>query len=402
VDSGNVTRLASSGSYHRKEPKHVPARIAVIAIATTALFAAPTTALAAADLSPAVEQSAGIVRVGDTVEYTFTLTNSGADAADYPDLYAEWGATQLQFDGLVAQSPGTFWTVAASGGSLHLFPENHSLDPGEHIALTLRLLATDPGTAEMQADSSALSADANPANDTTSLTTTLTGVSGTAPAFAGPVELLGPGRPVTVTNRTNAPVTLAGARLAGDDWLLGTDACAGATLAVDATCAVTLRFAPQVTGARSGTLTLTKTAGPGLTNDIAVPLSGDGTHGPVGPPGALGPQGAQGPKGDTGPAGPPAPLALAAAARTLRGRAGGTLTLAYAATAAGHARLDVLKGKRRVGHATASAKQGANRITWRARRNGHPLATGRYTYRLTLRTADQVASATGGVVLKRR
>jgi hypothetical protein len=61
----------------------------------------------------------------------------------------------------------------------------------------------------------------------------------------------------------------------------------------------------------------------------------------------------------------------------------------------------VVKGSKRVGRVTRSAHAGANRIAWRSRRHGRALKAGGYSYRLTLRTGDQVALAIGRIRLTR-
>jgi hypothetical protein len=59
---------------------------------------------------------------------------------------------------------------------------------------------------------------------------------------------------VTVLSNGTAPVTIRSIAISGD--FVETDTCSGQTLAVNAACAVTVRFAPTATGARSGTLTI--------------------------------------------------------------------------------------------------------------------------------------------------
>jgi hypothetical protein len=59
---------------------------------------------------------------------------------------------------------------------------------------------------------------------------------------------------LTITSTGNAPVTFSTLVITGD--FVESDTCAGQTLAVGATCAVQLTFAPTVTGTRNGLLTI--------------------------------------------------------------------------------------------------------------------------------------------------
>ena len=59
---------------------------------------------------------------------------------------------------------------------------------------------------------------------------------------------------ITITSSGNAPVTFGLPTVGGD--FAETDTCAGQTLAVNATCTVSVVFAPTATGARSGLLTV--------------------------------------------------------------------------------------------------------------------------------------------------
>ncbi len=81
---------------------------------------------------------------------------------------------------------------------------------------------------------------------------------------------------VTVTSSGNAPVVFGTPAITGDFALNGaqTDTCAGKTLAVAATCTVSVVFAPTATGARSGLLTLYANITGG---QATVALTGTGT-----------------------------------------------------------------------------------------------------------------------------
>jgi Domain of unknown function DUF11 len=370
--------------------------------ATAAVLAlTPAAALADADLAAHLDVAGTTVRVGDGIDVTYAVTNDGPDPATGGQLEGTWDTSRLQFTGASGSSNVT---GVVGGGQVSLSLSN-PLAAGITAFVGLHFTAIAPGAGNVHEAVTSTSTDPTPANEIADHDIDLTWLDAVAPAFTGSVGLLGATQPITITNHANAPVALGATKLAGrDEFLLGDDVCSGATLAVDASCTVDLRFAPSTLGPRTGTLTLLKASGPGSPDHLDVPLSGTGTNGPVGPKGDQGQQGdtgPQGPKGDAGPAGPPAKLAVAAASRKLKARAGRRLTLAYAATASGRARLDVLKGSKRVGRVTRSAHAGANRIAWRSRRHGKALKAGRYSYRLTLRTGDQVALATGKIRLTR-
>jgi hypothetical protein len=115
---------------------------------------------------------------------------------------------------------------------------------------------------------------------------------------------LGAATPVAVTAALGQ-ATVTGAKVVGgdvDDFMISSDGCSAAALdsAVDAAkaCAVRVRFAPSVVGARSAVLRIASSASDAT---LDVPLSGIGGAPAGGPAGA---DGAKGAKGDAGPAGP--------------------------------------------------------------------------------------------------
>ena len=82
---------------------------------------------------------------------------------------------------------------------------------------------------------------------------------------------------VTVTNTGTAALHVSIVALAGTnsgDFIISADTCTGASVAVNATCAVSVTFTPSAAGARSATLTFTDDAG-GSPQTVA--LSGTGT-----------------------------------------------------------------------------------------------------------------------------
>jgi hypothetical protein len=82
---------------------------------------------------------------------------------------------------------------------------------------------------------------------------------------------------VTLQNAGAVPVSVSAVYLAGANWKdfkLNAGACTGQTLAVGATCVVTLQFAPSVTGVRTASLNFMG----GFANlpNLSVPLTGQG------------------------------------------------------------------------------------------------------------------------------
>jgi hypothetical protein len=114
-------------------------------------------------------------------------------------------------------------------------------------------------------------------------------------AVPQPQGVASPAQTLTVTNAGSAPLVVSAVELGGADPAdyLVADGCQEA-VAAGASCAVSVRFAPQAEGASSATLTL-------VTNSVAalpaVALSGTGTEMPAGPAGATGPSGPAGPPG---------------------------------------------------------------------------------------------------------
>jgi ELWxxDGT repeat protein len=110
-----------------------------------------------------------------------------------------------------------------------------------------------------------------------------------------------PPQTATITNNGGAPLNLTGFAFSGanpDDFFVSADTCHD-DVAPGASCAVSVRMAPQAIGDRGATLTVMSDAPvPGTLSLIGA--GGAGTFGPPGPPGADGAQGPPGEKGDRG------------------------------------------------------------------------------------------------------
>jgi hypothetical protein len=114
---------------------------------------------------------------------------------------------------------------------------------------------------------------------------------------------------VTIKNAGGNPLSITGTTFADsasplvsdhpEDFLIGSSSCLG-PVAFEATCQLTVRFAPQGEGARTAILQIASNAGAGT---AVVELSGTGGSLPQGPPGATGPAGPAGAAGAGGPQG---------------------------------------------------------------------------------------------------
>ena len=101
----------------------------------------------------------------------------------------------------------------------------------------------------------------------------------------------------TVTNADLTPLTVTGETFGGnDDFFVSSTTCGGT---VATSCDVWVRFAPQGTGSRSGTMTVNSSSG----DSNSVTLTGTGTVRDPGATGATGGTGATGATGGTGATG---------------------------------------------------------------------------------------------------
>jgi hypothetical protein len=106
----------------------------------------------------------------------------------------------------------------------------------------------------------------------------------------------GGGNPLTITADAFAGSTPALASDHPEDFMVDPSGCLG-TIAFEQICQLTIRFAPQGTGARTATLRIAGNMGAGPT---VVALTGTGGTLPQGPQGEAGAQGATGSTGSTG------------------------------------------------------------------------------------------------------
>jgi hypothetical protein len=132
-----------------------------------------------------------------------------------------------------------------------------------------------------------------------------------------PQQTLSAPQTITIKNEGGNPLLINGTTftdstspLATDhpeDFLIGSSSCMG-PIVFEATCQLTVRFAPQGEGTRTATLQIASNAGAGPTT---VALTGTGGTLPQGPTGATGPAGTSGATGATGATGSQGPAGAA-------------------------------------------------------------------------------------------
>jgi hypothetical protein len=129
-------------------------------------------------------------------------------------------------------------------------------------------------------------------------------------AATQPLQTVSAPQTLTITNMGGNPLQINGETFTGsasplatdapEDFLIGSSTCF-APVAFEESCQLTVRFAPQGSGAQTATLQILGNMGAGPT---VVTLSGTGGTLPQGPTGATGAAGSQGEAGAAGPQGP--------------------------------------------------------------------------------------------------
>ncbi len=89
---------------------------------------------------------------------------------------------------------------------------------------------------------------------------------------AQPAATQSPAQIVTLTSTGSSPASIASVITSGD--FVETDTCSGQTIAVGATCSVSVQFAPTAAGARTGVLTIYANV---VGGQVTVPLNGEAT-----------------------------------------------------------------------------------------------------------------------------
>jgi hypothetical protein len=200
-------------------------------------------------------------------------------------------------------------------------------------------------------------------------------VAPAALAFAGqPATTAGAVATVTVANpKGGRPLHVGNVSITdGDDFLVASDACSGATVPRGGSCSIGVRFAPGSAGDKTAALRILSDA---AGSPQTVTLTGRGLDAPVGP---QGPQGLQGLPGRDATR-----LVLALADSRLRATAGRRVTVRMALTAPAALTLDIVRGTKRVARVKGSATQaGPARLVWSGKVGRRKATAGRYTLRV--------------------
>jgi hypothetical protein len=403
-------------------------RLAMILLVLSGAVAVPAASFANVPAAPdlvvsSVNASTG--RVLGTFDTTVTVTNIGNAAASNVIATARPLSSTDAVESVIATGgsnvglgePGCAGCAASTisslaGGASFGFQATFSLTQAGTFPLVAALTTSTPQPT---------------ANDTSTQPIAVSGLTmSPAPVFADtPVGEISAPQRITLTNGTAQDLTsTTGVQTSGeaaDDLLIlpNTDTCS-ATLAMDASCSFSVRFAPTAAGPRTVTLGYPNDfsadmvgADVTLTANGVVPTADVGAIGPAGPVGPIGPAGSVGPAGPAGTNGTNGAagtgtgtsitkVVLAATTKTLRARAGTTVKFGFADTVAGPVRLSVMKGSKAIAIVAGNAVAGPNTITWTGKLPGKKKPpTGRYTLEVSTVSPDQSAMTQATLTLTR-
>src|SRR2546425_763316 len=225
-----------------------------------------------ADVSITKTASPDPVSVGSNLTYTITVTNNGPDSATgvmvrdpLPPNATFVSATPSQ-----GSCPGTSIVVCNLG----------PLANAARATVTMVVRPTSTGTITNTARVTANEVDPNPANNTATQVTTVSGprvtLSTTSLNFASqPVGSTSAAQIVTLTDSGSGTLIITSIVPGGD--FAQTNTC-GRSLAAGAECTITVAFKPTAVGRREGSLTITDNA-PGSPHVIT--LTGEGITAPA-------------------------------------------------------------------------------------------------------------------------
>lgn len=202
-------------------------------------------------------------------------------------------------------------------------------------------------------------------------------------SFSGtqaPGTVSGP-QSVTVTNNGDEPLNVSGASIGGTDasdfGISGSDC---GSLPSGGSCHVSVRFAPQGSGSRSATLTVSSNA----------------------PPSTIGLQGSGGLPAPLVTSGPSYRLLLAFFQPQLQAVAGRRLRVTYISTLSTYTVLVIRRGGHTVARIRSFAAAGRDTVTWNGRDGSRNAGPGRYTLTLSASVGGQLDSNTITLRLVRR
>lgn len=251
-------------------------------IVSAALLLAPAQALGAADLSVSLTAKSTSLALGgpETTELTLAVSNTGPDPADNVSAGATIGAPELAFSGFVGISQGVAIFNASTDPPIKA--SFGTIGPG--ATATVKWVENDAnsGLATLTANATTSTAESGPAANTSSVKVEVVAlVPSSSSLLFGEQAIGGIGAPATLTftNRAAIPVEISRVGLDGADFVLSADGCSGTTLAVDASCQMSPRFAPAALGTLTGSLTAVSTTTGA--SPVAVTLTGTGKAVPI-------------------------------------------------------------------------------------------------------------------------
>jgi uncharacterized repeat protein (TIGR01451 family) len=362
--------------------------VTAVVIVIAALLALPGAATAAVfDLEvTSFTPSVNPVPEEGNVDYAFVVKNNGPETVTNVSV--------------VVSVPASMFTYV-SGGNFHSANTATftfaSIGVGNSVGDSSTWKGAHPGTGAATADASAAGTDQNDGNSRKSVQATVTGLSATPPTVSMGDQVVfttGPLVPVVFTNGSAVPVSPSADAVTGDMGELALAAGCITTIAPGDTCTQSYRFLPAALGPRTAHVTFGTSS---AVDPVTVDFTGNGIAAPT----IAGPVGPQGPAGPAGPAGPPAfKLVVVPVSTKLRARAGKKVTFSYVSTLDATARLDVLKGSKRVARVTGSAKTGLNKLRWNGKTGRKAASAGAYKLRLTAVNGSQTVTANAKLTLR--
>lgn len=214
-------------------------------------------------------------------------------SANALDFGAQAGGTASPAQSVTVSNTGqaalNFTSIAVGGPNAGVFALGGSCTTAAAVqaggSCTVTVTATPSGSG---AFSGSLALASNASNGTVSValsgtvSTPAPGIAASPSAVAFGARTIGgaaASQAVTLSNTGNVPLTLSGTTIAGSAAItIGGTTC-GTTLAVGASCTVTLVFAPTAEGAAAATLSVASNAA-----QLQVGVSGSGTTAPVARP----------------------------------------------------------------------------------------------------------------------
>ncbi|PYU31261.1 MAG: hypothetical protein DMG28_15825 [Acidobacteria bacterium] len=226
-----------------------------------------------ADVSLTKTASPDPVPVGSNLTYTITVTNNGPDSATGVTVSDPLppSATFVSDTPSQGSCTGTSIVVCNLG----------TLANAARATITIVVRPTSTGTITNTASVTANEVDPNPANNTATQVTTVSGprvtLSTTNLNFGSqPVGATSPPQTVTLTNSGTGVLTITRITPTTRDFV-PTDTC-GSSLAPGASCIITVAFTPTAVGTREGSIAVTDNA-PGSPHVVS--LTGVGILAPV-------------------------------------------------------------------------------------------------------------------------